>query len=550
MRNTLTILLTTLCVLSRVASFAAGEDAISVKDKIDSGKWDQIRADLAKSTCPLPGPEAVVRTILYDTGAFCSDSEMENILLTAERFSSIAAHWRLTYPTGPFRRSWQACSTASPQTGELQDASAQAQQALDRALDTLSKRITTKGAGVPIVVFNPLSWTRTDAVVVESPFPGKRTAVKITDPDGNSYAARNIGDTLYFTARAVPAIGYKVFWAHAVDKPQPSDIKSSGYTIENQFFRVRVDPDLGVVRSIYDKRSDRPVMPELGASALLQVIRPDGSKEDLVGNTEAVLTDSGPARATITFDHEYGSSRFTEEITLYDAVPRIDLHLTADWRETPGSALNAAFSTNLKDATATFELPFDTVVRPADGAPYAALNWIDLSTSDYGVSLLADAAYCYEVQDNTMRALLIGPSDTDDNGVHETTLSLYPHKGDWRDARSIRRGLELNQPLIARLATAHAGSLPRSQSFVSIGSPNVVATAVKQAEEDIATVLRVREIRGEACETMIRVKFLAQHYFETDLVENPISEKKPMKAGKFTISLGPHEVKTFKLVRR
>ncbi len=348
----------------------------------------------------------------------------------------------------------------------------------------------------------------------------------------------------------MPAVGYKVFWAHAVDEPPPSGIKSSGHTIENRFFRVHVDPNLGVVRSIHDKLNDRPVMPEQGASALLQVIGPDGSKEDLVGNTEVVLIDSGPARATITFDHQYGSSQFTEQITLYDAVPRIDLHITADWRETPGSMLKAAFLTNLKDATATFELPFDTVVRPADGDRHAAVNWIDLSTSNYGVSLLADAAYCYEVQNGSMRAVLIGPSDTDRNGVRETTLSLYPHKGDWRDARSIRRGLELNQPLIARLSTPHGGSLLRSRSFVSIGSPNVVITALKQSEKDIATVLRVREIRGKACEVKIRVRLVAQHYVETDLLENPISESKPIKAGRFTISLAPHEVKTLKLLRR
>ncbi|OFX17708.1 MAG: hypothetical protein A2Z18_07510 [Armatimonadetes bacterium RBG_16_58_9] len=532
----------------------ADSSTSSLREKVAHAKWSEIDTELAHGNSTMPGPEAIIRSVLYDSGGFCADRELENVILAAEMFSAIAAHWRLTYPRSAFQRSWRECCSGQNPEGFAEQTSTQAlppaYAALDRSLEALAKHITTKCDGIPIIVFNPLSWTRTDAVCVESPFSQEKTAVKITDPDGRTCAARNIGDLLYFTARDVPGIGYKVFRANRADKPPASGIRAAGTTIENQFFSVYVDKELGVVRRIHDKRAGRDVMPNGAASALLRVVGSDGGGEDLVGNTEVVLVDTGPARATISFDHEYGDSQFNEELTLYDDVPRIDLHITADWRQASGAALKAAFQTKLIDPKVTFELPFGVAGGPASAKPYPALNWIDLNAGRYGVGLVADAGCGYEIDGSTVRAVLIGYRESGGQSVREFTLSLFPHNGDWRRAGLIGQGLQLGRPLIARLAASHAGSLPRSQSFVSVSSPAVIATALKQEENDTGTILRLRETRGEPCETLIRVRFPAQYYIETDALENPIGKKGPLAAGRFTVKFAPNEVRTFKLLRR
>ena len=110
----------------------------------------------------------------------------------------------------------------------------------------------------PIVVFNPLSWQRTDAVEVETPFPGESPYVKITDSAGKAYPARALGDTLYFTARDVPPLGYRVYWASRAPQPVPTAIKCTADAVENQFFRVTVDKKAAAITGIYDKTSPPP----------------------------------------------------------------------------------------------------------------------------------------------------------------------------------------------------------------------------------------------------------------------------------------------------
>lgn len=512
--------------------------------------------------------------------------DSENLLTTAEAFSSIASIWGVPYPAKPFERSWRdtcfnqfhdiLCGSAIHGSYDYsrqlyKSATAQGKSAVDAALRGLVGRIDTRGGGLPIVVFNPLGWSRTEPVSVVSPFAGQDTAVKITDSDGKSYAARNIGDVLYFTARNVPPLGYRVFWANRIAKPLESGIRSEGTTVENQYFRVSVDPKRGLVTSIYDKSAGREVLPNGARAGLLQILleKPHGmsawsigeiaGSEDLTGDSEVVLTDCGPAKATISFDHRYGKSQFTQEIALYDDVPRIDLRITADWQEIGGGdklspMLKCAFPTGLKDARASFDIPFGHIERPASGAEVPAQKWIDLSTGDYGVSLLNNCKYGFDVKDGVMRVTLLRssyePDPIPDQGVHEVTLSLYPHKGDWRTARTVRRGYELNNPLVARVAELHPGELPRSRSFVSVSAPNVVVTTLKRAEDDAELLLRFYETDGKACRVTVNTALPAVSAVETDLMENPTGKPTAISGGEFTVDVGKYEIKTYKLLSK
>src|SRR5690242_21418473 len=81
-----------------------------------------------------------------------------------------------------------------------------------------------------------------------------------------------------------------------------------------------------------------------------------------------------------------------------------------------------------------------------------AHRWIDLSEGGYGVSLLNDGKYGHDVHGNVMRLTLlksgIDPDPQADQGIHRFTYSLLPHRGDWREARTVQRAYELNVPAI------------------------------------------------------------------------------------------------------
>lgn len=509
--------------------------------------------------------------------------ECESLLPTAESFAVCAAKGGQPYSSSDFERSWR--KTCFNQFHDILCGSAihgsydysrqlyneiitQGKSLLNQSLDKLTSQIDTKGTGIPIIVFNPLAWSRTGPVSVTSPFPGQKTSVRITDATGKSYPGGTLGDTLSFTARDVPGMGYKVFWANRTAKPVPTGVSYSGSVLENQFFRVAVDPKLGVITSIYDKLNKRNVTSQ--PSDVLQILmeEPHGmsawnigkfvSSQDVTGETEVVCTESTAAKVTFTYDHAYGNSLFTQELTLYDNVPRIDIKMTADWKEQsaakqPTPMLKALFNVDLNKPKATFEIPFGSIERPCDGREVVSQKWVDLSDSNYGVSLLNDCKYGFDIKDNNMRISLLrasqDPDPTPDQGMHEMTYSLYPHKGDWRTAGTVRKGYEINQPLIARIAKPQRGALPSSKSYANVSNDNIIITALKKAEDDSNIILRFYETHGKAGDATIRTSLPVKYYMETDLMERPIGEKQPIRNGSFTVKTGKYEIKTYKLLR-
>ena len=197
------------------------------------------------------------------------------------------------------------------------------------------------------------------------------------------------------------------------------------------------------------------------------------------------LVESGPLRAVIRVKKHFQNSTFVQDITMYAGVPRVDVKMQVEWHE-KHILLKVAFPLSAHSDKATFEIPYGSIERPttrhtpAEQAKFEvpALRWADLSDATHGFSLLNDSKYGYDVKGNVLRlSLLRSPEWPDphaDEGHHEFTYSLYPHGGTWRDAQTVRRGYELNYPLIAMRAQKHEGTLPREHSFVRVEADNVV----------------------------------------------------------------------------
>ena len=511
--------------------------------------------------------------------------ESENLIPRAESFALIASEWGGQYPARDFEHSWRntgfnqfhdlLCGSAIHGSYEMskklyEESMSQARGALNQSLDLIASRISTNGPGVPIVVFNPLSWTRTDTVEVPSPFAGEDICVRITDGKGRVCAGQNVGDKLRFTARDVPSLGYKVFWANRSTEPMSTQVKATGTTIENSFFKLTIDPKAGVITDLYDKLNKRSVFAAGSQADLLQALWEDphgmsawtiGSitkTEDLLTATGVSLTTTGPAQAAVTVGHDFGKSKFTQQVTLYDAVPRIDIKLTADWQElgsgnAPSPMIKVAFPVGIKDGKATFEIPFGSIERPTNGAEVPAQKWIDLSGPGYGVGLLNDCKYGFDVNKSIVRMTLLrssyDPDRTPDQGMHGMTYSLYPHKGDWREANTVRRGYELNEPLIGCVTGKHSGRLPKSKTFVWVSQPNLIVTAFKKAEDGASLILRLYETQGKPCKAKIALGVNARYAVEADLMERSIGRRIALKRGGFTVNVGKYEIKTYKLLR-
>src|SRR5699024_2578924 len=111
---------------------------------------------------------------------------------------------------------------------------------------------------------------------------------------------------------------------------------------------------------------------------------------------------------------------------------------TVDWQETH-KLLKVAFPVNIHASSATYEIPFGSITRPThnntswEQAQFevSGQRWADLSEGNYGVSLLNDSKYGYDIKGNIMRLSLLRspkwPDEHADIAHHAFTYSLYPH---------------------------------------------------------------------------------------------------------------------------
>jgi alpha-mannosidase len=274
---------------------------------------------------------------------------------------------------------------------------------------------------------------------------------------------------------------------------------------------------------------------------------------------EVKLVEMSPLRAVIRVRHHFQKSSFTQDITMVPGVPRVDVHMQADWHE-HHILLKVAFPVSARSDKATFEIPYGSVERPttrntpAERAQFEvpALRWADISDATHGFSLLNDSKYGYDARDNVLRlSLLRSPTWPDpeaDQGHHEFTYSLYPHGGTWREALTVHQGYELNYPLMVVTTGQHPGPLPAEESFFRTAEDNVVITAVKKAADGDGLIIRFYEWAGKKGDIHLNLARPGVAAWQTNLMEVTQGPLALDATGEMlAVPTNPYEIKTVKV---
>ncbi|HZM12012.1 MAG TPA: glycoside hydrolase family 38 C-terminal domain-containing protein, partial [Candidatus Limnocylindrales bacterium] len=557
----------------------------------------------------------------------------EELVLNAEKVVSIETLFGASWPQQNFDTAWKDIlfnqfHDILPGSGiaiNYVDAARRyaAASRIDRdmihvGLNDIASRV--KSDGVSVLVFNPLSWTRTDEIEADIQLPSETQHFYLQDSEGPvpfevlSSKQENNWMRLRMLARNVPATGYKLITvvpggrgphAQVVERPSPTGILASDTSLENDFIRLKVDPKTGCITSLFDKRSNTealalPVQSEgspegspdgLPCGNLLQAfvdkpkrwdawnIDADFVKQhwDLMQADEVKLVENTPLRAVIRVRHHFQKSSFVQNITMVLGVPRVDVHMQADWHE-QHILLKVAFPVSAHSDKATFEIPYGSVERPttrntpAEQAQFEvpALRWADISDATHGFSLLNDSKYGYDAKDNVLRLSLLRsptwPDPETDQGHHEFTYSIYPHGGTWREAMTVHQGYELNYPLMTQTTTQHPGSLPSEKSFFGTTEDNVVITAIKKQApqtpvqavydgqprtvhpEEGALIIRFYEWAGKKGDIHLNLPQPGTAAWEMNLMEvaqSPLSLAANPEV--LTVPTSPYEIKTVKV---
>lgn len=463
-------------------------------------------------------------------------------------------------------------------------------QLMDQAaLHTLDDAIDTTGQGVPVVVRNSMAWPRSELVTLSVELPSAANAITLTDAKGNSIPAQitdHVAGTNQYDVLAdvhdVPALGYTVLHAaSATHLSTPADVDglqlvedASSFTLSNKHLTLVVDKANGCITSLKDAAGHEYLAPHSCGNQLQTYV--DKPKQYDAWNIDPGTYDApmapidtvskigvsvdGSLRKTIRIDRSWQSSHFTQYLTLDADTDFVRVDNDVDWHETH-VLLKAAFPLAHTAPKATFEIPYGAIERPTtrnnswQKAQFEvpALRWADLGDATQGVSILNDSKYGYDAVGNLLRLTLlrspVSPDPDADRGPQHFSYAIYPHAGTWKQAETLRRGYEFNQPLTSEQTFVHTGEMPATHSFAAVDEPNVVLSAIKKAEDVNALIVRVYEAKGSGTTVHLHLPAGARYAVETNLMETPLpdAEHLPVSGDAVTFAIQPWQIRTFEV---
>jgi len=415
---------------------------------------------------------------------------------------------------------------------------------LTSAVGAVTSALDTRGEGVSVVVYNPLSFARTD--VAELTLPNEKSnagAIQVFGPDGKEVPSQATPSgtssiAVKFLA-TVPSVSFAVYDVRPGKKAndKAAIVTATATGLESERYRVSID-QLGDVISIFDKRASRellagPIHWELITDKPQRWPAWEIQYEDLQAGPYNVLwgapvvevLESGPVcgaiRVSRTFDKS--SCRTTIRLAQGAAGDRIDFVNDVDWAER-ASLLKVAFKPTFTNDSVTYDLGLGTIKRGTSTEKKYEVpgqQWADLTSIDssYGLAVLNDCKYGWDHPDpSTLRLTLIhtpavdeawnwvGDQRTQDLGHHQFTYSVAGHQGSWQDNGIPQQAARLNQPLRAFFVPAHEGALGKKYSLLKLeGDGQVMIEAIKKAEGSNEIIVRVKEVAGRPAAKMALV---------------------------------------------
>ncbi len=544
---------------------------------------------VAKENLQLPSVQGERPNIwLYIHGpthqrAIAAKREADVYLPAAETFSTITALLDKSfsqYPQRELTAAWEAQLYPDHgwggKNGEITDSTFRAkfEYARDvakgiysRATGSIATQIrTTLSKGIPLVVFNNLSWKRTSPVRFTASFQqglfrrgftlndaaGRPLPCQITSlayyPDGSIKSAE-----LVFIAEDVPPVGYLTYYIrHSPNFVRPDTTSSVPSDLLNKYYRIRLAP--GGIRQIVDMELRQDLLNTgkfLGGEIFtMQSVGQDAGEWsepqqptmegfDKLSNYAPVwrLVESGPVRQVVETRQDLGHATVVQRVILYNILKQIDFETSLlKWDGTKYREFRLAFPMKMPTGQVAYENPFGTVevgkdeMKGAAGERYQTAaasirprsiqNWIGVSGDDIGITIGSSVAV-WDYQDPTdqpvnypmLQPVLLasrrschglGPWYLQE-GDHFYQFSLTSYRPGWRNGRHF--GVAANNPLSVVFDPTPVAkpTLPEQRSFFSIGSENAVLSTMKKCEDDNNVVVRIYEDAGK--NGSVRVRF-------------------------------------------
>ncbi len=452
-----------------------------------------------------------------------------------------------------------------------------------------AKRIASslkEGQGRSLFVFNPLSWPRRDVVEFLVKAEDAESGLCLVDGNGKKYPVQVVARDEYYEGYKlvaavvnVPSLGFSTYRIESCDEPEVR--VDDGCVIENEYFRVEVNPERGGSIRLVDKRTGRVFdglnvfVSEGDAGDEYNYSPPREGAEPVVSTDFKALVErtQGPVFSRLRVSVEMtvpeglqGQKRSTRrvvlpvttEIYLFHGVPRVDVR-TVVINTARDHRFRVKFPTGLVSDHTVAETHFYAIRRPlrplssregwVEEPPrtHPQMAWVSVSDGENGLTLANRGIPEYEalIEEGQVTLYLTlfrsvgwlsrgdlltrkghaGPAIKTPGAqcLREMTFeySIIPHRGDWLKSSAYKLARDFYEPLLALVAE---GSKPQTKSVLEVEPHTLVLTAFKRAETGNSLVARIYNITGEPVAAIIRAGFQLQRAWLADLRETPTEE--------------------------
>ena len=542
--------------------------------------------------------------------ALTASREASKLLTAAEKFSTVSYlldKSKMPYPADAFDQAWQ--DKVYPDhgwgghDGDITDglfeskfvsARVQGERLLDRALNFLSSRVKTKeDKGTPVIVFNSLSWERTDPVTVAIDLPrGVTKSISVKDADGSELTSQVSALTTYsdgsinkaklvFIAEKVPSVGYKTFYLH-YSAPGThtlnTEAKQSSY--ENAYYQLTFDA--GGLSQVYDKELKKDLFMTKdfktgeiftlesvgnGAGEFGDIQQPFMNNFDQVSvHAPGVeIIENGSVFTTYRVKQQILHAIAQQDITIYHQLKRVQFdHKLLNWDGTLYREFRTAYPVNMENATITYDVPFGAVqvgrdeIHTAgerytalckDVHPRAIMDWISASDQDMTITLsssVAAADWIDPTQENSkavIQHLLLASRKSchwEGNLYSQEGSHSYSHiltSTPPGDPSGSLMAEQYNEPLfvVYNQERAAKAGLSQEESFFTAKGNDVIVSAIKKAGDSDGVVFRLYNREGKSTDVDVSSWFDYKRIYQTNIIEEDPKEVKQLSLGKYAI---------------
>jgi alpha-mannosidase len=477
-------------------------------------------------------------------------------------------------------------------------------ESIQRGWAQLEALVRTKDNS--IAVFNSLNWTRSG--IVETDLPDGTTLVDSSTgaeaPVEILYKGKGIslpgfgpGNVrVRFIAASVPAVGYKLYTIKPIAKEQAASLDIRGNILENEFYRLTLDPSSGAITSVFDKQLGRELVDSSSPYKFGQYLYVSGG-------------DNYPENSL----YRFGAGLRPPALTVHPATSGTLMSVTknplgivatlgSSAPNTPSIQMEILLPNSTKDILITYHLHKDRVLTRESA--YVAFPFaVTTPAFTYG----SQAAWVNPAKDelaggsrewylpttwatvyNPQVAASIVPLDAPLVAFGDIVRGQWPAEfqpkssaifswlmnnywgtnfpawqgGDFTFRYAITSNAQFNAPSLTRFGlealtplerddvpgTQDSSVLPNQEaSLLEVGNPGVSLLTWKRAEDGDGTILRLQDTAGEASDVRIHSPFLT---FERAWLCNLLEENHAeigIQGKDLSVPIKPFQVLTLRL---